>query len=944
MLSPPFAIRFDVSVITKNSQRRLGNDAKIASHLLVQGVEGSPNNILLFKSIRRALINCSIEPELRYLARSANKRSREKGNKLISRLLGVPNALLSAVYLSYRGPWTEAGLKKLAIMISSITSQTCRSLDNGCKMVKAIATWAHQQLVPDAQLPFRRNDHLPRKGNLVITDFGIECKVPEDLQVIFMTMATAGRALPHGTNQLAAEKLDQFLLDLGEPRSIGPEAVKTVRRVATRIARRLKRIPDETHFSLSTSACIEVTRECGGRATEVITSIEPFLKKTKESHWTALVDFRGISPFKLDTTGQLWQIAYREVKVEGLFKLPYLHPSGQITYDGVDHAIGDQILLWAVTEAYKLGYISVEGDGPVEVDPLLWEPTAKFTFVIGRPYPTKITYVSETGYRIRPINVGPACTTVLQQYCRHLVEPCLWSDRRNSQQSLYYIVEWVNKETKLTPNETWVKSTDFRGASNLLSFDYSEALIDGLFEGLDIPDNHPIRRLKCLLFGPRVLYATHRVPLGKGRYYDLPKRAAETQHVCGGLLGDSFCFMVLTMSSLVIWEAADMYSHTERKFPEWDDSLALTPTPGHSLGQILGDDAVIFTTWLFILAYNLIVQVVRMALSPDKDFQSQFCATYTEQYARRTDEKSVFTFFDAPKARYFSPYQRATGIEADGREVALLKASDASRVARYYDHPSNLNFRFIKQRMVSLYYHHFPNVLALENKGYPVGFPRGAGGLSAPILDEKAYVEKHAGYAALIKAAFTTTQPEEFFKWCWTLSSLAKGSKKGLLTSLDDSIEYASYLGPQLVTGGARNSTQVRMDLEHLGIKVNTRGPWLDYRDLARKGKEHLKLERLSDLLAEIERTHEFELLLVRGVRNGKPVSVYCSNYRRNFDRILLDLVKLEVPADQQAPTGTPEFDSLSINRMADIYLPSDHEVIELLRSGPTLKVRGRAA
>jgi hypothetical protein len=828
-----------------------------------------------------------------------------------------------------------------------ILSQTLRSLDEGCRMVKEVALWALRRLAVDRPVEVDGHPALPHRGKFASLKELIGLDIKGIREKTFLgSLATADRALPNGTWGLAVKKVQNFLDDITQPKKVERKVITAVKAITKRFAGRLGNIPKDTHFSLGASSCYEFTREDGGKATYIQKQIAKFANLPVQTDWQSFVDFRDRPVFtvELKEGDLLWQVAFRPSRADGVFTAPKMDPDGVMTYDGIDQFIGPLILLWALSECIQKGWLVP--NVPIEDTYLaLWrqESLKRLELEPGIPYPTRVTYICEPGYRIRVINIPPAAASVLGQFCRHQFEHVLWRDPRAVPgDSLYYVVEGFKShqripEKKIPLDQIWVKSTDFKGASNKLALNYARALISGFLDGCKWPKASSLRRLEKFLTAPRkIVVDTYKDRKGRELSFNLPHGLV---HNCGTLLGDPFSFMVLSVNTLFIYEAASMYTHSPYDFPNGITNLLRLPTLAHFYGQILGDDSIVFTVLKFLEKYNHISNQVLMEISMDKDIESQYVATYAEQYAFRLTVSEEFMYHDTIKARYFSPYAKSTGIQTDARTPALLKAGPLTRVLRYYDDPINESIRYQKGRTVSYYYHCFPSMLKLELQDFPVALPQVCGGCSAPIEDEEAFLLK---YEQILGRLMTILElpAHEFISWFFRLSYLSHGSQKGLIRPLSDTIEYQIACDPQVMTGvGILSTDEVRIRLTQMGQPPRQRGIYLDYKDLERKAKEHINVYNLLTLLKSLERSAEFAAALSGNLDPARRpvVSVTLRNYANNWNRLKPALSEVLV---HKAPFqgGLGGIERSFLYRLNGLYIESTHPLVKkVLSESPSL-------
>jgi len=865
---------------------------------------------------------------------------------------GVWNALGAVLEIQLEDQTNPLYRQRVGKLRWQIISQTIRSLDQGCKMIKEIALWALRSLASDVEYKFNGHPSLSTRGQHLSVEmlFGVSLKGIK-LKTFLGSLATIDRSLPCGTNELAVKKMEDFLLDISTPCELPDNIVEAVYKVARRIGRRLGNVPDHSHFSLSTSSCVEMIREHGGKAGYIYLALDIFAQLPIKVEWQNVKDWRGVTVFTvtLQPGDLLWQVAYREVRQVGVFRAKLTTPDGINHWDGVDKPIGDQIQLWAFSELINKRYIS-PSKAPLDSYLAIWDEVSELVFTTGEAYPTKIDFVSEPGYRVRIINVPPASASVIQQIARHAIEPVLWRDKRAQPgEQLYYIVQSFlveNKKPALTiPNEEiWVKSTDFKGASNKLPFNYNRALLHGFLEGINLPKAHPLWKIESLLYARRAIYAEKVISRWQNEPYSIEDRirSANYDHRRGTLLGDPFSFVILSLSTLFVYEVAEIYtdSKEEVKFPLGLDQLMESPTVRHYHGQILGDDAIVFTRRPFLVHYNHVVSQVHLEISLDKDLESQLVGTYTEQYTFRETVSEDFRYHDTIKSRYFSPFSKSVGLTADGRSPALSKAGPLSRVLYYYNDPINRDIYYQKGRCASYYYHCYPSMLKLETAGFPVGLPLACGGCSAPIDDEKEYLNKHSILIEHLYYIVKAPLPE-FLGWFFKLGYLTHGSRHGLIRPLSKTQEYQVALDPVITSGsGIYTSNDVRIELTQLGQPPRMRGPFLDYRDLATKAATHLKIYGLSTLISKLERNAEFEAALAEPLVEPRPVKITERNYVQNFRALIPELSALPITAELPPWETLDALNKAFIYRFADIYISGNHPLIQaIIENGTSLEV-----
>jgi len=900
--------------------------------------------------------------------RQGNRRYRRAFEQRID---GIWGAVMAPIIMSYSNI-EERNHDRMSRLKYALTSQALSSLDTACKMVKSIASWAHWRVMRNPSL--ERPDIHPCLPGTTTEDVELKFEAlfgplpPGEGEFTFLFhLATAGRALPPGTDMLAEEKMIKFFSGVCATTELDQATVTSCRLAGRRIARRLGVLPPvASHISISTSSSYDCTREDGGKLKDVVEGVTAFAHLPLDPSIEGFVDFRGVplisGPMLLRLRAEpelwalpRWKLLYRDVIPLDDWRVEQMLPSGAIDYAGLDQFLGPLTLLWAVTTASRAGYyvpeLSTREFEGLSKDPLAFRPgdLAGLVFRQVNLPKVRVTYVSEPGYRIRVVTIAEAAWAIVQQYLRQLAEPLLHRDARyKSGAHLYYLVKdfaAFNLPPHHIPNQDiWVKSADFQGASDRMNFQMLAAEFTGLLEGFNCPNDHPLMMFRNTVSAPRDLQLAPDVSR------KLPGVITHVnKHVRGTLLGDPFSFVLLSLTTLVICEVAGVM--TQLPWPK-DPGYAPTTEEVKQLflkpaiqyfGQVLGDDSVTFATRLFCRWFNWTTDRVAMVLSPGKDAESQYAVTYTENWALRQDLAKAFEFLDTIKSRYFSPFRKDVGIEADAVEPAIAKAPILSKTLGYYREDSPLYQ--LARRGVDYYYSTFPRMQGAESEGFPIGFPTQLGGLSCPYQGWESYRDKHPVWYSYVDWLTRLAPLDVFIPFALRLRSLVRGSKKGLLTPNGRCSEWDSFVGALTLTlEGGLNSSHLYLPEKVMelcvaeGRTIPKRGGTTDWRRFAQTTAQEAGFIRLYEVLSDLERIDQFRLGFLQNDVTTAVIKIRLNDYKRNFSQLMaeLDLI-VENPLPEILPTVNQLLERF-INRFENLYILKDDVLLHALNEGPSLR------
>jgi hypothetical protein len=327
-----------------------------------------------------------------------------------------------------------------------------------------------------------------------------------------------------------------------------------------------------------------------------------------------------------------------------------------------------------------------------------------------------------------------------------------------------------------------------------------------------------------------------------------------------------------------------------------------------------------------------------MVFSKGKDHESRFAGTFCEQFIWRDDIHQLFSFLDALKSRYLSPFSKAVGLEADLRDPALIKAEVISRTIQYLR--SEPKFDFLINRVVLLYRYTYPRIVANDTLGYPLEFPAGLGGISLPTEDEERVCREHIKYYAYCKRLLRLNVGELFLELFFS-SFLSLGSKKGF------EVKYPAFLTSSLSTKINQSrlfETDSLLELVqalvgHVPKRTLHTGESAPHWQRVRKILTDHGWYDLFGLIDTFKRIYEFETGFVSPIEDPKPIKVRIEHYKKNFDTFLRDRVELALyDADDFEITIMPtEILKKVLYRLSGAYLSPEDPLVSFILKGPSL-------
>ncbi|APG77146.1 RNA-dependent RNA polymerase [Zhejiang mosquito virus 3] len=284
-------------------------------------------------------------------------------------------------------------------------------------------------------------------------------------------LARVGRAMPIGTTKVAIASLRKHREVLSQPMDTEPALVEKLRAWAEIWTRERLGAGGRTltnpaaHFSRSASATVSALK--GGQLTELrqLPAVAEHYALIQELLGDQLDPVTG-EPFEWD---------------------PY-------TFDADGGAIG---LLTSASEADDLQILA---DCALR--------TATEHAADNTPIPMTATVISELGMKARVVTKPPAWAVVAGDACRKTVWPLLEGDRRIDLSGVRPTAEVLDAfhdnlaHSLVGARSTQFYSADLTAATDLMPFDVSRAMWNGLCDGLGATATAPLRKLGLYLLGP----------------------------------------------------------------------------------------------------------------------------------------------------------------------------------------------------------------------------------------------------------------------------------------------------------------------------------------------------------------------------------------------------------------------------------------------------------
>ncbi|AGW51768.2 putative RNA-dependent RNA polymerase-like protein [Ochlerotatus-associated narna-like virus 2] len=334
-------------------------------------------------------------------------------------------------------------------------------------------------------------------------------KCPGQGRLHLAQLARVGRAMPKGTRNVGISSLRKHRGVLSQPMETDKDLLENLRSWATQWAR--ERVSERgtvvnPSVSFSRSASATVSAMSGGQLAELSQ-----LESVKAHH-------RLIRELLLEEQGFEWNPAGTSDDSIGLLTV-------------ADEVADLQILAdCAISDALDAAREQI-------------------------PIPMTATVISELGMKARVVTKPPAWAVVAGNACRKTVWPLLEADRRIDLSGLRPTAEVLDEfhdnlaHSLVGARTTQFYSADLTAATDLMPFDVSRALWNGLCDGLGASPSAPLRSLGSYLLGPvRVSYPDLAALKERDRLF---KAGEETE-----ILSSRGCMMGLPVS----WTVLNLYN------------------------------------------------------------------------------------------------------------------------------------------------------------------------------------------------------------------------------------------------------------------------------------------------------------------------------------------------------------------------------------------------
>nr|WPR16649.1 MAG: RNA-dependent RNA polymerase [Streptophyte associated narna-like virus 18] len=714
---------------------------------------------------------------------------------------------------------------------------------------------------------------------------------------------TFGRALPTPSKNACIEDLHKQIEVLTTPNPVSPLVLQRVSEVSALLAEKLKigDIPMQSHISVSTSGCFEVSQKDGGLAAYIrgwVKELDQPISSVKIRHDGELYDFIdhrliNISEVYRDCYGNrmfpgLWasddadvqEIWKKNPKIRMKARIRARVTEGKISlldklYRQFGHfrkakatrellakdlypsEVCPAILAVASSEAILQGrYLDTSGN---EVKPNLYLVLSSGReipiFSEGRPlryesldYPkVQMQCLAEPGAKTRSLGKNQAWFVIVTKIMRFMIEPILARDGRAriglvSTNKMWSFLKFLQKKSA---TGQWLQSTDYSAATDYISLDMLSAMWTPFFSR--IRTGHPFLIYKDLVFCRRSLHFD-----GIFKICDNNRN-----HECGSFMGEPMSFMSLTLINLIVEELSAC----------WKNEISCFVTPVQKLESydpvaICGDDvASVRRSLTRIKVFKHIVKCVGMKLSW-KDGISRRLLIFCEEHIIAQNKE--FIYIDVIKSRLLTTMARQ---HSDNRSAILGKGRMLGTQLAYFD---NRNLRIFVMKIYDQVFDRC-HKYQMVNMQMPYFLPPSCGGLGYPIPDTQlpGWSYMFIGYIFKI-----LEEPNILIRYysLYQLSRLTKRNKHGLDNSSaalaafaamakTEEIQFSNEPITKFESRTIYPDARVRDVLTQNGIEIPsdpyTGGP---DRDHLRNEAQRFGIIRLDDLFEQIERTLNFDV------------------------------------------------------------------------------------
>jgi hypothetical protein len=715
----------------------------------------------------------------------------------------------------------------------------------------------------------------------------IEGKPLSDLSIrTLCQIRTFGRALPPPSMKMCIEDLKTQVKVLTTPNIVSNDALRTCEYVSDLISEKLgaSQLPKDTHISVSTSGCFEVTGENGGLARYVqnwVKELESPIGDVRILHDGELFDF--VEHYTANTVDTYFDVYssrmfprrnFLFLDSPTLLDCLYRQSGAQRRKDAniellgkdlLSPEVGAAILLMASSEAILQGYyVNLKGErSPPDMHLVLpsgrkipiWKEFITLRYISTEFPKTELQCLAEPGAKTRSLGKSQAWFTIVTKVMRFMAEPILARDGRSriglrSTNKMWSFLKYLSRTNY---EEKFLQSTDFRAATDYIAL----LMLKSMWKPFcsRVPEKHPFLVYQELIWCRRSLHFSDK--------FSECRPTGQFSHECGSFMGEPMSFMSLTLINLVIEETNSYYFRNNLPLFQGIPRLL----SGDPL-CICGDDVAALRNNLeIILRFKQTVAAYGMKLSW-KDGISRRVLIFCEDHVL-LDENGKFVYLDVIKSRLLTTMARQ---HSENRSSILGKGRMLTNQLDYFDDKN------IKIFVMEIYHTIFDRAYnyMLGSLALPHFLPPSCGGMGYPIEDSKLppWAYEYIGYI------FDVLKEEDIMsRYSRTLefSLLNKRNKHGIdnsekILSTFKAIANANGEPFRFFTGKIPetlkpreiyNTDVVVSILEKFNLDIPkdpyTGGP--DY-DSVRNESQRFGLVPLREIFDQIERTLNFQEFL----------------------------------------------------------------------------------
>jgi hypothetical protein len=446
----------------------------------------------------------------------------------------------------------------------------------------------------------------------------LDRKLSDDDMVALAQIRTFGRALPCPTRSMCrADLIDQIKV-LTTEREVSPIWLKYVEISATRLSRlwNVHQMPLHTHFSVSTSGCVEVSSVNGGQAGYYRSTYVPWASVDIESTYVVFLDEMGkFNPRRVIPVLNLVECFKKKPRL--LTKLTdafgnYVFPtyegfSFELVSDASDgrfgplyeylyrgyaftkrrnfaeelfkgrtlpNEIGYMLLLLATAESYLQGHFEdLDGNivpptcvlktsfqGKPFPDIPLWNAGTILRYKVVIPPLVKLTCLAEPGAKTRPLGNNQCWFLAITRNMRFMFEPVMARDGRlriglRSTNKMWSFLKYLQKRKNSSTGE-WCQSSDFKSSTDYIPLSLIKAMWKGFTH--DVHPSHPFMVYFDLIVSNRRLSLLDFREVNELLTDDMSsEERISFHHRCGSFMGEAMSFMTLNGVNVIVDDISD---------------------------------------------------------------------------------------------------------------------------------------------------------------------------------------------------------------------------------------------------------------------------------------------------------------------------------------------------------------------------------------------------